>query len=354
MIPLEIRIEIAHFLDIDTLFAIVQTNRTWRQLLNLKRTIIKLVCSKLDHPSLAKSLWSQQYKASVLLVKSGYDLGDVYLGQSPLMFACRQGSQSFAVQLMESSDIHMVDASGQTALFKAVLGNRMELISQLLHRGADINVLDKSGATALFLSCGSRNLSLCQLLLDSGADPNLGNSCLSRAVDNGDVILSQLLLQYGSKAIHDPSLFSACLQGNASLVKLLLDAGAEQTTSDRGWTPLHNAVRSRNLDVCKMLVEKGAAVDAQDSCGIAPLSLCHDTQIAQFLVESGARINLVTKSGATALYRACSSGNYTLAHYLLEKGADPNIAARNQTTALMMAQKRCPRLARLLVSYGAK
>ena len=61
----------------------------------------------------------------------------------------------------------------------------------------------------------------------------------------------------------------ACMQGQARVVRLLLDTGAEPDRyNPDGFhahsTPLHQAVWGRHLDVVKLLVEHGARLDLRD------------------------------------------------------------------------------------------
>ena len=56
----------------------------------------------------------------------------------------------------------------------------------------------------------------------------------------------------------------AAAKGNVDVVRLLIERGAEVDSRDRwGWTPLHNASRFGHLEVSRVLVDHGANVNAR-------------------------------------------------------------------------------------------
>ncbi|AMV27858.1 Ankyrin repeats (3 copies) [Gemmata sp. SH-PL17] len=58
-------------------------------------------------------------------------------------------------------------------------------------------------------------------------------------------------------------LHRAAVRGHLSTVKLLLDKGADiQADGGSGWTPLHFAVSAEKEDVVRLLIDKGADVNA--------------------------------------------------------------------------------------------
>jgi ankyrin repeat protein len=55
-----------------------------------------------------------------------------------------------------------------------------------------------------------------------------------------------------------------------------------------GWTPLYVVSRGDYVELARLLVEHGADVAAQDSCGLTPLHLAKDVGFVQFLIDHGA------------------------------------------------------------------
>ena len=59
------------------------------------------------------------------------------------------------------------------------------------------------------------------------------------------------------------------------MVEFLIQHGADINVADKqGWTPLHFAARDHKLDLVKILVDNGAAVDPVDVFGNTPLWRC--------------------------------------------------------------------------------
>jgi ankyrin repeat protein len=196
-------------------------------------------------------------------------------------------------------------------------------IKLLLEQGADANLMTRWGHSALHQALTRDNdLEIIELLLDHGADPSLpahGRSATAVAAreGRGDVLalfarrglpiglegLDRLLAacarndsnQVRAVVANEPGLVEEVLQhagkllgefagvGNTEGVKRLLDLGADVGAVDeegdgywgvaRKSTALHVAAwRARHATV-KLLIERGAPVDAPDGQGRTPLML---------------------------------------------------------------------------------
>uniref|UniRef100_A0A7N2LB40 Uncharacterized protein n=1 Tax=Quercus lobata TaxID=97700 RepID=A0A7N2LB40_QUELO len=74
-----------------------------------------------------------------------------------------------------------------------------------------------------------------------------------------------------------------------------------------GCTPLHRAASTGNSEVCELLIEEGAEVDAVDKAGQTPLMnavICYDKEVALLLIRHGADVDVEDKEGYTVLGRA--------------------------------------------------
>ncbi|MGM1063260.1 ankyrin repeat domain-containing protein [Saccharothrix sp. Mg75] len=98
-------------------------------------------------------------------------------------------------------------------------------------------------------------------------------------------------------------LMIAAGKGNADLVRLLLDAGADVYTTDSaaGGTALHKAVQGGDLETVRVLVEAGAFVDAvATTTGHTPLLDAFwykRPDVVGYLLDRGAGLNLSTHYG---------------------------------------------------------
>ena len=86
-------------------------------------------------------------------------------------------------------------------------------------------------------------------------------------------------------------------------------------------TPLHIAASEGHLDICKLLVEKGAMVNRSDRWGLAPLDDAHRHQyieVVEFLQKQGGKFG--SASLASNLLSACVDGDVDEVKSLLDYG----------------------------------
>jgi ankyrin repeat protein len=122
------------------------------------------------------------------------------------------------------------------------------------------------------------------------------------------------------------------LTKDIEMMKVLISAGADINHRDKrtGYTPLMNALNSCNTQVAKFLIEKGADINLKSNDGATALILscgCSE-EIAKQLLDKGADINALTDRGMGVFTQCTSVGlgreavSYEFAEFLLSKGAD--------------------------------
>lgn len=122
----------------------------------------------------------------------------------------------------------------------------------------------------------------------------------------------------------------------------------------RGESRLHLASRRGNLSLVKALIESGADVNLQDNSGWTPLHEASNegfTDIIVELLKAGANVNCENVDGFLPIHDAVTSNHLKAAEILLEHGADPNRKDQKQKTALDEADNE--KMKELLKSYGA-
>jgi ankyrin repeat protein len=151
----------------------------------------------------------------------------------------------------------------------------------------------------------------------------------------------------------------AASNGCIELTKLLIEKGAAINVKDKnGNTPLIYAT----FETGKILLKNGADVNIQNNSGHSALYVAADTKnqppdFIKLLLDYGADINIQDKMGKTPLMDACSEGPIENVKVLLERGADPNIRSIYGYTALMNASSGLVDesfdMVKLLIEHGA-
>lgn len=135
------------------------------------------------------------------------------------------------------------------------------------------------------------------------------------------------------------SFFSVIASGDTDAVKLFLDAGYSPALQDaRGIPALSLAVRSQFPDMVRLLLDAGAAVDDVSSDrGYSPLMDAvqkGDEVMCRLLLDAGAAVNLASKDGQTALILCAGRGDEHISALLYEHGADPLVKDKLGMSAL--------------------
>ncbi|KAF5722036.1 ankyrin 1 [Fusarium mundagurra] len=232
-------------------------------------------------------------------------------GYTPLICAASSGHNELLRLLLEAgADIEAKTPKGGTPLILAVATDQEESVKILLEYNLDIDARDTWEGSALFCLTNPANLSVVKRLINRGASLTIRNkqkyTPLGNAVVNGDLPLVRLL----------------------SSQKIDLNAEA----AGNG-TALHIATEKCNVDIVKVLVEKGASPDAANSWVYgSPLQRLFEKYytsaenkdiIARHLInDAGADVNVHGGNMGSILNAAILSGSLDMIKLILEKGAD--------------------------------
>ncbi len=127
-------------------------------------------------------------------------------------------------------------------------------------------------------------------------------------------------------AIGFTCLLIAAQYGHLAVCRLLLDKGALLEAKDGGGrTPLHRAACGGNVEVVRLLCDRGADVEARDRWRDRPLhdaaAYGHISITKELIEERNAEINAIANGERTALWFARKYRKHDVAAYLVLHGA---------------------------------
>ena len=130
---------------------------------------------------------------------------------------------------------------------------------------------------------------------------NVQAESLLRAVFASDLKSVKSLLREGAdinkleRYIGGSALHVAARSGQHEMAQLLIDSGARVDLRDRSdYTPLHNAAWVGTLDMVKLLLNAGADINAATYSGRTPLSCAQDSNKAEVIEFIQGRLQLAT------------------------------------------------------------
>uniref|UniRef100_A0A8C1Y5M1 Euchromatic histone-lysine N-methyltransferase 2 n=1 Tax=Cyprinus carpio TaxID=7962 RepID=A0A8C1Y5M1_CYPCA len=158
---------------------------------------------------------------------------------------------------------------------------------------------------------------------------------------------------------HPRQLYPAAKQGEAQRVLLMLMEGIDpsyQSDSQNRRCALHAAAQRGLLEVCYLLIQAGAKVDAQDKTLRTPLLeaiVNNHVEVVKYLIQSGACV--YHADGSTGLHHAAKLGNLEVVLLLLSTG-QVDINAQDSggwTPIIWAAEHRHIDVIRALLNRGA-
>ena len=161
-------------------------------------------------------------------------------------------------------------------------------------------------------------------LLDSGFDPNTrnpqGQGALFLALREESIKVAAALLAHPAIQVDAPTaadetaLMMAALRGNVDWIARLLERGA--ALNRPGWTPLHYAATGPSTAAVKLLLDRGAQINAASPNRSTPLMMAArygPSESAELLLARGADARLRNDKSLSAADFARSAGRESLA-----------------------------------------
>ena len=178
-------------------------------------------------------------------------------------------------------------------------------------------------------------------------DPQ-GVSALLWSIYSGQELVRHFLITEMTQAGIALDAFEAAAIGDPARLTKALEAAPEAIhgRSGDGWTTLHLAAAFGNPETVRLLLDKGAAVDAishnaqKNQPLHAALALGRNPETIQMLLAAGADPNARQTAGFTAIFSATAANRRDLVELLIEAGADPTLTNDLGQTAASYARER--------------
>ncbi|XP_029107379.1 kinase D-interacting substrate of 220 kDa B isoform X3 [Scleropages formosus] len=276
-------------------------------------------------------------------------------GQTPLMLAAEQGSLEIVQELIRrGANVNLDDVDCWTALISASKEGHVEVVKEFLENGAYIEHREMGGWTALMWAAYKGRVEVTKVLLENGANPNTTGQQYSVypiiwAAGRGHAQIVHLLLRHGAKVncsdkYGTTPLIWAARKGHYDCVMHLLENGADvDQEGANSMTALIVAVKGGYTEVVKELLKRNPNVNMTDKDGNTALMIAAKegyTEIVQDLLDAGTYVNIPDRSGDTVLIGAVRGGHVEIVRALLQKYADIDIRGQDNKTALYWAVEK--------------
>jgi len=275
------------------------------------------------------------------LLSSG-SCGDAKTGErqlTPLHAAAIYGSESTLKLLLKANfNVDSFDIDGTTPLIDAAEADYSKLVTLLLAGGASVNIRGRNGTTALHHAAANGNVTMVTELLQKGAEVDSITSegwsfrtSLHVAAENDFLEILELLIEKGAdidKRGPDgfTALLLACSSGSRACLQHLLKAGAQtDLRTDMDTTCFHVAAANGHSEILEILFNECIDrdfVNSADNDGDTPLmsALRNGKKVeAQLLLDHGAPVNTLNKSGQSALQIAMEQEYPDIAELLVAR-----------------------------------
>jgi ankyrin repeat protein len=327
-----------------------------------------------------------------LLIAAGADVGAVDdVNWSPLTYAANHGRREVAAALLRAGAVGRLDRDGaktvlvhaahthladvaravveafapstaRLAPLAAIARGDVEGLRRLIAGGLSLDAKDPLAKRPLLAWAALLGtVDIVRELLAAGADVNVKAGRLTPlaiAYERGDAAVVELLLAAGAdvdaKADSSPQvslIAHAVDRGDAAFVHRLLAEGAKPS-----FTALHIAIRTRNEEFARLLVEAGAPLDTRDFFDrtlVIWASMNEQPRVARLMLERGANPN--GKYDRTpALSWAVVTANREAIDALLGAGASPDAPDEDRNAPLHHAARMGDvEVTRALLAAGA-
>jgi ankyrin repeat protein len=284
-----------------------------------------------------------------------------YSGMSLLMVACRENRADMAKRLiLAGANINPwpLEDTFQYPLGEAMKHRNRDLLKFMISHGAKVPDIENKDTDPLLLAVISGDHKRVSDLSQLPAYTDRSNYRSTLAVRNAlnfatylrDEKAIGLLLDNcsdaldGHTAIRSP-LMTAIYKGQLDELTRLLEQGSpvnEGMNPHYSFTPLLIATQLGNVELVKLLLEKGAKPDVYNRDIGTPCKLAvenNDLEILRILLEKGANPNYMGRRSFSPLMLAIVDENQKAVQLLLKFKADKNLKGHMDDTPVSLAKR---------------
>ncbi|KAM7208059.1 ankyrin-3 [Naviculisporaceae sp. PSN 640] len=249
------------------------------------------------------------------------DKDDGPVSDSDFLDAARYHSSQLPDLIAKGANLDARTESGDTVLHILVQNSLDQEVLKIVLKAltqAQLDALNNRGLSALFLAIEKKSTGIARTLLEHKASPSIEGESF-------------------------PPLNYALRERNEEAVRLLLEYNPPLDTVDKVYkhTPLEHAIRQRNLPIISLLLDKGADINAPGSVnGRTPLITACFWEFqdgVELLITRRADVNAAGSDGITPLHTACRWNNIKILKLLLSVKAAPGVPDNKSRTALYWA-----------------
>ena len=234
--------------------------------------------------------------------------------------------------------LHTTNSQGQTLLhIYAEMGNS-QMIRELIDFGLPVNAKDINNETPLSLACNGKHVHSIRIILQAWNQSGFHKDemVVMRAVQNGDIELLELLMQYGFDVDFVNREFGVplhvAIQYNLrDMLRFLLSNGANPDIVQDGHRAIHIAAAKDDFESLLLLKDYGADILALTDTKDSIVHIAADKKHAHFIEavfkmpDISPLLNAKNGNWETALHIACKHGSVVLTKLLLKIGFNPKL-----------------------------
>lgn len=238
------------------------------------------------------------YEIVKLLIENGADIhvkDDDNL--TTLMYASREDRKEIVQLLIDKgAKINEKDNEEWTALMFATRNGHHEIVKLLLEHGAQMDILNKEQQNLLTLAAKGGSTEIIDILIQHGVDINdVGNSevtPLKAAISENDLDMVQCLVGHGIKVTSEAAIDSA-RYNRMEILNYFIGLNVDVNSANASGTLLMQATRTGNTTMIKLLIDKGADVNQEIryTTALRISGIYEYDDIAKILIDHGAKVD---------------------------------------------------------------